>query len=269
MQYSIKAIWNEPPYITSTQFIVHNYRQWDFEVTEHQDNSLLIKELKYRERRAKLNQNRLSLLQVWAREVIRRRNDTPPAPPVASLDRSLDRTATLLQDFVKAIAVQGELHPPRPIHWYDPTLLKRNHVPLPNHPGLDLVLRYLGFLHYMRVTPNAPRSDFPGGVARPHINTADRIVLEFRAHGEPSWNQTAAALHAVAERSGQFNRGEYFVHGPENKLLTGGVRVELWVDVSDCVDGDGGGESMEPPPRYEADEGLPGYGEGSNGRVEE
>ena len=253
MQYMIKAVPHDHPYLTKLPFLAHNYRHWGHEVSDHTDDSNFIKEIKYQELKNKLADRRPSLMEIWVQDILTREDDYPV---FSGEDLRLERVSTMLQDFFKGIAALGDAQPPGPVKWWSPKLLRRNHVPLPDNPSLDLATRYTRFLSAIRYTRNAPLPE----ESNQNFFVTDRTVLEFWPHGTPKWEQVVSALGVVAAKTGRWTEG------PERSMVTGMIKVEMWVDVGDCIvmerSGEREQELVDPPPRYEREEGLPGYLEG-------
>jgi hypothetical protein len=245
MQYSILTPHHASPYLTALAFIAHDFRKWGHSIAEYADDSAYIATIKDLNARNKSKDRRTSLKVVWAREVI----NQPPTPANLSGDAlRLEKISALLRDFLKAIAALGEKEPPSPVSRWSPKALRKNSTPPPLTPGLDLVTRYMHFLKSQTYVRNATLPETP----HHNIAIADSVILEFWPHRTPNPEQVARALTEVASKPGRL------VEGPDRSTATGKIKVQMWVDVGDCVGARDGGEAVEePPPQYARDEEPP------------
>ncbi|KAH7398185.1 hypothetical protein BKA66DRAFT_437269 [Pyrenochaeta sp. MPI-SDFR-AT-0127] len=268
MYYLIHTTNHIRPFLTTHNFIAQDFCTWGCRVDVHPHESQYIAEIRRREKEKNRTEWRVELMEIWAREVVIRKkqererrhqiqaiaptsNVVQQTAPMAQEDSSQEerRTAVvgnLVQDFVDSIAAFdkfGTTHTPFPM---DPR-------PLPASP-LGLISKYMRLLRIIRYTSNAPLPTW----SSPDVLIADQVTLEFRFHEALKKEHLVHAVNkTICKDMGRMGR-------VERDTNTGVTKVVLFVDVSDCVLPQGGGdeEMRDPVPVYERGEGPPPYVDG-------
>lgn len=282
MYYLVHTTAHTRPFITSLSFVAQDYRAWGYQVDSYPHESKYIAEIQLRERLVRRTEWRVELIELWSREVIRRktqereRGHSTPAiqPPSDALlspeERRIARTSSVAQDFVDGVAAFGECG--CEIHKYLLTPLSKSaanrsllqdkpgtvHTPFPFDPRpipqgpLGLISKTMRLLAVTRYTPDAALPPW----SNPDILVADQLTLEFRFHAALKKEHLVHAVNrAVSRNLGRMGR-------VEKDMVTGNTKVWLFVDVADCVvpqDDGADGEMGDPVPVYERGEGPPPY----------
>lgn len=97
------------PYLSTVSFIANDFANWGCRVTCHTKNSPYITEIRYQEKRTRPAYRRTELLELWATEVLARKQQQS-APEVAQQEQTRkDRASAFVQDFVSSLSISGKL----------------------------------------------------------------------------------------------------------------------------------------------------------------
>ncbi|KAH3959396.1 hypothetical protein HBI56_171660 [Parastagonospora nodorum] len=254
MQYLIDVPGFTHPYLTTLAFIAHDFRKRGHRVSEHAFDSRYIIEVRFQERKRKLATSRPSMTEMWAKQFMSQRAGYSAIPTVLSQeDTRLDRMSRMIEDFFRNIAAIGRSVPITKIRWWSPTYLRLARTPLPDDPGLNLVLLCIQLLHSVRYTQNAL-------VLASRWTIVDSVILQFRHDQRMDTAHLKHALKQVGAVPGRLSG----IWGRDE--TTGMEQVQMFVNVGDCVtvvgnEGESTGQLLplyapgEQPPVYEVYEG--------------
>ena len=249
MYYLIHTSHSPRPYVSTISFIANDFASWGHRVTRHAANSAYITEVRYQEKRHRPASRRIELMEIWAKEVLARKQQ-----PSSSLPETRNsRASAFAQDFVSCLSAFGtsflpDLPKNPPIltqHLIEspfvaPKPLQNDPHPLPPFP-LALVARYTRLLHRFAYTSCATLPSW----ADPSIHTADQIALDFRfERGVKREQLTGALREAIGKGRGRMGRVEW-----DEKR--GVVSLFMWVDIGDLMVGKEEEGEGEPVPVYE------------------
>jgi hypothetical protein len=249
MQYLIDVPGFTHPYLTTLAFIAHDFRKWGHRVSVHALDSRYIIEVRFQERKRKLATSRPSLTEMWAKQFMSQRAGYSSIPTVLSQeDTRLDRVSRMIEDFFRNIAAIGRSVPITKIHWWSPKYLRLARTPLPDDPGLNLVVLCIRLLHSVRYTQNTL-------VLASRWTVVDSVILQFRHDQKMDTAHLKHALKQVGAVPGRLSGiwGRYETTGME--------QVQMFVNVGDCVTvvGNEGESTGQPLPLYAPGEQPPVY----------
>jgi hypothetical protein len=228
-QHLVHAPGYSQPYLTSLAFIAHDFRQWGHVVTTHPGRSEDLTEVRYGQRNANLAKTRPYIIEVWAKEVMRRHDAHSVAPPVFSQeDKRIERLSAMAGDFIKALAGVGATEAPARIRWYSAKCLQLKHMPWPKDPALNLVVLYMRLLQ--SVTQHRGIKDHTHKDLAQRSTVVDDIVLQFWPNDLLKSDPLEQAVNRMPNIPGR--RTEL----AEKDRLTGTIKLHLFVDVSDIVE---------------------------------
>ena len=257
MYYLIHTPHHPRPYLSTVSFIANDFADWGCLVTCHAKNSPYITEIRYQEKRNRPACRRIELMEVWAKEVLARKQQR--TPQVHFNEATLpamrkERASAFVQDFVSGLSVFGMSHEACD-SWFianehaespivAPTALPNDPIPLPAYPH-SLVAKYTRLLQRCAYTTRATLPSW----ADPNILAADQVALEFRFEKSLKRTQLSHALNE-AIRNGSGRMGKI-----ERCDETGVTKVLMWVDVGDLEARECGKEEVEDPvPVYDKGE---------------
>jgi hypothetical protein len=114
MYYLIHTPQSPRPYLSTVSFIANDFASWGCRVTRHANNSAYITEVRYQEKRHRPASRRIELMEVWAKEVLARKQHPRPQQEQALPETRKSRASAFAQDFVASLSVFGTSHLPHP-----------------------------------------------------------------------------------------------------------------------------------------------------------
>lgn len=109
MYYLIHTPQHSRPYLSAVSFLANDFASWGYRVTRHENNSPYIAEIRYQEKRHRSTCRRIELMEVWAKEVlIRKQQGAQEVVNAVSVPEvRKERASAFVQDFVSALSVFG------------------------------------------------------------------------------------------------------------------------------------------------------------------
>jgi hypothetical protein len=252
MPYLIQHPSHPRPYFTVLEFLAQDFQRWRYNMSAYSDTLPYINDVRRREQHLSLVGSRPTLMEIWVRELYAREHDPPEFGAVGQRETRNQRISDLLRNFIQAVVHIGCSQPPKRVAWWTAERLKVKNTPLPDNPGQDLAVRYVRLLQIVQHCRNAslPPEESDSGILQ-----ADKLTLKLLPNDSLKREHCFQALDRVRSRPGQM------ALGPEISWSTGIVKLQMWVDVSDCVvSRESGCEDLaEPLPLYESGELPPAY----------
>jgi hypothetical protein len=122
MYYLIHTSHSPRPYLSKVSFIANDFASWGHRVTRHASNSVYITEVRYQEKRHRPACRRIELMEVWAKEVLARKQHPQPQNAESTLPETREsRASAFAQDFFSCLSAFGTS--PTPTHSQLQTLL--------------------------------------------------------------------------------------------------------------------------------------------------
>lgn len=117
MYYLIHTSHSPRPYVSTISFIANDFASWGHRVTRHTANSAYITEVRYQEKRHRPAARRIELMEIWAKEVLARRQQPQTQETQASSsphETRNSRASAFAQDFVACLSAFGTSPTPNP-----------------------------------------------------------------------------------------------------------------------------------------------------------
>ena len=118
MYYLIHTSHSPRPYVSTISFIANDFASWGHRVTRHAANSAYITEVRYQEKRHRPAARRIELMEIWAKEVLARRQQPQTQETQASSsphETRNSRASAFAQDFVACLSAFGTSPTPNPL----------------------------------------------------------------------------------------------------------------------------------------------------------
>jgi hypothetical protein len=117
MYYLIHTNHHPRPYLSTISFIANDFANWGCRVTCHANDSAYMTEIRYQEKRNRPGSRRIELMEVWAKEVLARKQAQPhsrtTSHPTASPSTRKERASAFAQDFIASLSLFGPFHAPK------------------------------------------------------------------------------------------------------------------------------------------------------------
>lgn len=107
MYYLIHTSHHQRPYLSTVSFIANDFAQWGCRVTCHAKDSPYINEIRFQEKRTRPATRRIELMEVWAKEVVTRKQQARSYRSLPEFETRKERASNFVQDFICALSSFG------------------------------------------------------------------------------------------------------------------------------------------------------------------